>query len=88
MIESFTSGTNISLVTKIETKYLSTSCLVYQIWNDGWILMFKVSLQHFDLPDMIGSFANGTTASLVPKMELKNNFSRLKSYRAHTQNLS
>ena len=32
-----------------------------------------------DVPDMIGSFASGATASLVAKMELKNYLSYLKT---------
>ena len=43
MIGSFASGANASLVAKIGTKDLSTSCSIYRIWTNRRILTFKVS---------------------------------------------
>ena len=45
MMVLFASGTTKSLVAKIRIKYLATSCLVYKIWNNGQIFMFKVLKQ-------------------------------------------
>ena len=43
MMGSLASGATNSLVAKIGTKDLATSCWVYRIWNNGRILLFKVS---------------------------------------------
>ena len=43
MIGSIASGTTNTLVAKIGTKNLTTSCWVYIIWTNGLILMLKVS---------------------------------------------
>ena len=49
MIGSLTSGATNSLVAKIRTKDLVTSCSVHRIWNNGWILMFKVSKRLYQI---------------------------------------
>ena len=51
--------------------FLATSCWVYKIWNNGWILTFKVSKRLINLPYVIRLFANGVTKSLFAKLELK-----------------
>ena len=43
MMGSLASGTTNSLVAKIRTKDLATHCWVHRIWNNGRILIFKVS---------------------------------------------
>ena len=55
MIGSLASGATNSLVAKIGTKDLVTSCLVYIFSTNGQILMFKVSKQWYRSPqhDMI-----------------------------------
>ena len=50
MMGSLASGATNSLVAKIGTKDLATSCWVYRIWNNGWILMFKVSKRPYRSP--------------------------------------
>ena len=50
MISSFASGATNSLVAKIGTKDLATSCWVYRISNNGRILMFKVSKRPYRSP--------------------------------------
>ena len=69
MIGSFASGANAFMVAKLGTKDLSTSCSVYRIWNNGWILTFKVPIQLYCSPwhDHTWSFKSGTTTSLVAK---------------------
>ena len=49
------------------TKDFITSCSVNRFWTNGRILMFKVSKQPFEVPDMIGSFVSGATTSIVAK---------------------
>ena len=73
MIRSFASGTNASLVAKIETKDITTPD---GFWHS------RCLYNCVDVPDMIESFASGTTASL----ELKNYISRLKNYSAQIWN--
>ena len=55
MMGSLASGTTNSLVAKIWTKDLATSCWVYRIWKNGQILMFKVSkwLSQFSWHDRV-----------------------------------
>ena len=50
--------------------------------------MFKVSNDRIGLPNIIGSFVSGATASIVEKIELIIYISHLKSYRAQIRNLS
>ena len=73
IIGLYASGATNSLVAKIGTKDLATSCSVNRIWNiNGWTLMFTVLNDYIDLPNMRGSFANGATISMVAKNETKN----------------
>ena len=47
---SLPSGATNFLVAKIGTKHVATSCSVYRIWTNGWILMFKVSKWPYPSP--------------------------------------
>ena len=67
MIRLFASGATNSLVAKIWTKDLATSCSVYRFSTYGRIWCSRCLNNRINVPNMIRSFASSATASLVAK---------------------
>ena len=54
------------------SQILHLTCSAYISCNNGRILMYCCLNNCINLPNMIGTFANGANTSLVAKIELKN----------------
>ena len=70
MIESFASGTNVSLVTKNRTKKIIPLMWKTLLPVDRFVFLSCIN-NCFDLPNMIILFASAPLTPWLPKLELK-----------------
>ena len=82
MMRLFASGATNSLVAKNETRKISQLFEELQGSNLDRFWCSRCQNKYINLPDMVGSFASGTTTSIVPKNWTINDLSCLKSYKA------